>query len=354
MAADAQEKTEEATPRKKQEARRKGTVTKSTDLVGALSLLAIAFISPGVSKALGASMLRALDSRILEAPTEVSYGSILRYAQGFIGPIAAAGAPIILTTLVVGVVANFAQVGFVFSLEPLNPTLDKINPFNGLKRLFSARAGVEGLKALFKFGVFGALAYGAVAADWNQIIGLSWLAPSQSMAVAGTILHTILVRVAIAWLAMAALDYFFQRAQVQKQLRMSRDELKREMKEQEGSPEVKAAQYRKRRQLSKGALAKRVQKADVVVVNPTHFSVAIQYERSTMHAPMVVAKGQDYLALRIREIAAEYQVPIVPSPPLARALYKQCEVGDYVPRDLFAPVAEVLAFVYKTVKGVRG
>jgi len=354
MADDGQEKTEEATPRKRQEARKKGTVAKSVDLVGALSLLTVTFLVPGVSKALGASLLRTFENGVANPPTDLNYSTILGYSGRIMAPSLAAAVPLILAVMVVGVVMNFAQVGFVFSLQPMNPTFDKLNPLNGFKRIFSMRSTVEGMKATFKMMLFGFIAYSCVSADWNKVVGMAWLPPEQGMAIAGSILQTIMMRVSLVWLAMAALDYFFQRHQIEKQLKMSRDELKREMKEQEGSPEVKAAQHRRRRQMAKGALAQRLKNADMVITNPTHYAVAIQYDRSKMHAPMVVAKGQDYLALKIREFATDLKVPIVPNPPLARALYRDCEVGDFVPRELFAPVAEVLAFVMKTVKGVRG
>jgi flagellar biosynthesis protein FlhB len=185
------------------------------------------------------------------------------------------------------------------------------------------------------------------------LVGLGRLGAPQAAAVIGGLAHTVLLRVGIVWLVIAAVDYFFQRKEVDKQLMMTKDELKREMKEQEGSPEVKAAQYRRRRQLAKGSLASKLKSADVVVTNPTHFAVAIAYERSKMHAPMVVAKGQDYLALRIREFAKDLEVPVVENPPLARQLYRTCEVGDPVPRDLFGPVAEVLAYVYQTLRRVK-
>ena len=134
---------------------------------------------------------------------------------------------------------------------------------------------------------------------------------------------------------------------------MTKDELKREMKEQEGSPEIKAAMFHKRRKLLKGGLASRLREAEVIVTNPTHFAVALKYQRSEMHAPMVIAKGQDYLALKIKEIATDLRVPIVENPPLARSLYKKCELGDFIPRESFAAVAEVLAYVYKSVKSAR-
>ena len=239
------------------------------------------------------------------------------------------------------------------SAEGLNPTMDKLNPLPGIKRLFSIKSSFEGFKAVAKMLVFGLIAFNSLKAEWSQLVGLSWLTPAQAATFVGGLTHTILQRIAIVWLIIAVADYIFQKKQIDKQLMMTKDELRREMKEQEGSPEVKQAQYQKRRKLAKGGLGTKLRQADVIVTNPTHFAVAIKYDRSTMYAPMVIAKGQDYLAQRIKQMAKEMNVPTVENKPLARALYKQCEAGDYVPRDLFAPVAEVLAYVYQTMKRVK-
>jgi len=169
----------------------------------------------------------------------------------------------------------------------------------------------------------------------------------------GTLLRSIVIKVAISWLVLAAIDYFFQRKQVDKQLKMTKEEIKQEMKQAETSPELKAAQHRRRRQLSKGRMMQSVKKADVIITNPTHYAIALSYDSDKHTAPVVVGKGVDILAAKIREVAAENRVPIVPNPPLARALYKQCEIGDPVPKDLFQPVAEVLAYVYKTLKRIK-
>jgi flagellar biosynthesis protein FlhB len=261
--------------------------------------------------------------------------------------------PLVLCLMVVGLAVNFAQVGFVLSAEAMKPSWEKVNPFSGFKRLFSARTTFEGVKAVLKLFLFSWIAYAAVMGQWSELANLSYLPPSQAAAKVGAVVHTVLVRIAAVWLVLAVADYIFQRKQLDKQLRMTKDELKREMKEQEGSPEIKAAMFHRRRKLLRGGLAKRMKEADVVVTNPTHFAVALKYKRNEHHAPVVVAKGQDYLALKIREIAGQEDVPIVENPPLARALYKNCEVGDFIPRDMFGAVAEVLAYVYKSVKGAR-
>jgi flagellar biosynthetic protein FlhB len=162
----------------------------------------------------------------------------------------------------------------------------------------------------------------------------------------------IALRIAATWLVVAGIDYFFQRKQVDRQLRMSKEEVRQEMKDAETSPELKMAQARRRR-MNRGRMMEAVKTADAIITNPTHYSVAVKYKPGKDHAPMVVAKGLDLLALKIREIAKEHHIPIVPNPPLARALYKECELGDYVPRELFQGVAEVLAYVYKTIGGMN-
>ncbi|HXH62025.1 MAG TPA: flagellar biosynthesis protein FlhB [Fimbriimonadaceae bacterium] len=349
----AGERTEEATPRRKQDARKKGTVAKSTDLAGAVSLFVAALMLPHAVDGLRVGIFTALNSSILHGVPEMSYGALLRFMSALLVPTMIAIAPMILALMVAGLATNFAQVGFVLSGESLKPTWEKVSPASGFKRLFSARTTFEGLKAVFKLFVFSWVTYAVVASQWSQLNALTFLPPARAAAVIGSVIHTILLRLAGLWLALAIVDYIFQRKQTDKQLRMTKDELKREMKEQEGSPEIKAALFHKRRKLLKGGLATRLSEADVILTNPTHFAVALKYKRNEMHAPMVVAKGQDYLALKMREIGEGLKVPIVENPPLARRLYKQCEVGDFIPRDMFAAVAEVLAYVYKSVKTAR-
>lgn len=259
---------------------------------------------------------------------------------------------LVATAMGIGLATNFGQVGFLLSGEAMNPRLDRLNPIAGFKRIFSFPATFEGLKAVGKSVAFGWLAFSVLAANWNELIHLAWLPPMAAMSAIAGIIRTMAIRIGLAWLALAALDYFFQRKRIDKELRMTKEELKQEMKEMEQSPELKMAIARRRRQLSKRMMSA-VKTADVIVTNPTHYSVAIKYELGKSHAPQVVAKGVDHLAFKIREVAAEANVPIVPNPPLARALYKHCEIGDYVPRDYFQPVAEVLAHVYRTIKKVR-
>jgi flagellar biosynthetic protein FlhB len=262
-------------------------------------------------------------------------------------------AMIVFAAMGVGLVCGFLQVGLVLSPEAMIPTLTKIDPFQGAKRLFSIRSSIEGAKAVAKSLLFGWLVWSSISASWPILANLANTHPYGALQAVGSMLQSIVARVAVAWIVLAAIDYFVQRKQVDKSLRMTKQEVRQEMKEAETSPEFKAARAQKIRRLLRGRMMEAVKTADVVVTNPTHFAVALKYRPGQDHAPTVVAKGQDFLAARIREVAAEARVPLVPNPPLARALYKQCEIGDFVPRELFQAVAEVLAFVYKTVKAVR-
>ena len=348
-----QERTEDATPRRKEEARKRGTVAKSVDVTGALTLLAAGALAPMLVSGVGGSIWGGMHRLWTRPPTTLDAQSAGAAFWAMAMPSMIAGFPLLLCLTGVGVASQFAQVGFTLSAEPMKPTFDKINLFQGFKRVFSIRMLVEGAKALAKMTLFGWLAYSAISADWGKLVTLSSLTPPHAAELVAGILQSILMRVGFVWLIIAGFDYFFQRKNVAKQLKMTKQDLKQEMKDQEGSPEVKGAMARKRQKLLKGGLAKKIRESDVIVTNPTHFAVALKYDRSSMHAPMVIAKGQDYLALKMREIAEAEGVPRVENRALARALYKQCEAGDYVPRDLFNPVAEVLAFVFRTAKKTR-
>ena len=350
---DGQERTEEATPRRRLEARRKGTVTKSVELTNAVVLLGVLIALPLVINKMGAAMITGVNRGLANLPQDANFNSLHSFVFAQLGPVVGAFVPFLAVALFLGLFMNFAQVGFVLSGESMSPSLAKINPFTGFQRLFSLRSNMEGLKALLKSGLFVYLAWTVVQNRWSDLLNLSSLPPLGAVSVVGSILQTILLRVGLAWLALAAFDYWFQRKQTDKQLRMTKDEVKREFREMETSPELKAMMAQRRRKLSKSRVAQAIKEADVVITNPTHFAVALKYDRETMHAPQVLAKGVDYMALRIRQMAADERVPVVPNPPLARQLYKKCDIGDFVPREMFQAVAEVLAYVYATLKKVK-
>ena len=348
----AAEKTEEATHRRRLQARRKGTVARSSDLNGAIVLCALMLIFPYALGLIGSGFIQGFRTSLSGLTTDGSMSGFSRAFATALQPCMLGFVILVGTAMVIGVASNFAQVGFVMSGEALSPNLSKLNPLEGLKRIFSFRATFEGAKAVAKSSVFGLLAFSAVRASWQRMFGLSWLQPQQSLMAIADIARTVSIRIAVAWLVLAGIDYFFQRKQTNKQLRMTKDEVKQEMKEMEQSPELRMAMAQRRRKLQRRMMAA-VKEADAIITNPTHYAIAVKYDLGKQHAPMVVAKGADLMAARIREEAAKYRVPIVPNPPLARALFKVCEVGDFIPREYFQAVAEVLAYVYKTLKRVR-
>lgn len=353
MSEQGQEKTEDPTERRKSEARKKGTVAKSQDLVGAMVFIALLLAMPSVMDRAGQGLIQSIHGSFTVLPTDVSSASMYKAWIASAGPMLPALGLLVAVAMVSGTVMNLAQVGFHLSGEALKPSFAKLNPVNGLKRILSRVGVFEAGKSSAKLTIFAWITWVCLQSQWGEIENAWQLTPYGLMMLIGGVLKNILVKIAMAWLTMAALDYFFQRKQVDQQLKMTKQEVRQEMKDSETSAEVRQAMDQRRRKLSKQRTAQAVKTADVIITNPTHFAIAIKYEPGKSHAPQVVAKGVDLLALKIRELAKEAKIPIVENKPLARALYKECEVGDFVPRELFQPVAEVLAYVYRTLKKVR-
>jgi flagellar biosynthetic protein FlhB len=256
--------------------------------------------------------------------------------------------PVLAALMVVGVIANVAQVGFLFTTEPLQPKFSKLNPLSGIKRVMMSRHSfVEMVKGVFKVAIVAVVAYVAmndVVADSLALADGDALAILEFMAKASV---TIGLKVGLAFFVLAAGDYAFQRFEYEKSLRMTKEEVKEEAKQSEGDPLIKGRIRSIQRQIAYRRMMQDVPKADVVVTNPTHYAVAIKYEMRKMGAPKVVAKGVDLIAQRIKEIAAEHSVPIVEDKPLAQMLYRTVEIGDQIPEKLFQAVAQVLAYVYR-------
>ncbi len=350
MAEGAGERTEKPTDKRMREARKRGQIPRSQDLVGAASVLVLVMVLPGALSRGSEALVRGIGASMRSASLEPTDGNVLRAAGAVAAPVAAPFLLLAGAAMGAGLAANLAQVGLNLSPEGLIPKFARIDPFQGVKRVLGKQGLFECAKALFKSLVFAGLAASVLSAHWGEILMLGALPVGAAMGVVGNVAHAMLVRLGMAWLVLAAADYAFQRKRTMSELMMTKEEVRQEMKEAETNPELKAARMRRARALSKSRTASAVRTADVIVTNPTHYAVAIKYEGDKSHAPVVVAKGTDHLAARIREIAAEAKVPVVPNPPLARALYRQCEIGDFVPRDLFAPVAEILAYVYRTLK----
>ncbi len=344
----AEERTERATPRRREEARRRGQVARSSELNSALVLLGtflfLRYFAPWAAE----RFLGFAGSLLGELPRgELGAGFVARLGGELLSAFCWTCLPVLVVAFGSGLFANCIQVGFLFTGYPLSPRLDRINPVAGFQRLFSRRALLELLKALAKLGVVGYLTYGLVRKHLDLFPRLLDMSVAESVRCLAVLTSDLVLRIGVLLLFLAVLDYAFQYWEHERALRMTRQELKEELRQYEGDPHVRARLRRRQRQRALSRMIQQVPKADVVITNPVHYAVALKYEPEKMAAPVVVAKGADHLALRIKEVAARHGVSIYEDPPLAQALYWGVEVGQEIPRALYEAVARVLAFVYR-------
>jgi flagellar biosynthetic protein FlhB len=350
----ANDKTEKATPKKKDDARKKGQVAKSADINGAAILLAgLIALSAAGPKAMEQMKLAMTQVIQLMSHPEVvdtrGVGTLFMLVGQHIG---LAILPIVGTCFVAGLVAATAQVGLKPTPNAIKPDFKKLNPAAGLKNLFNPQhLAFETGKNLFKTAIVGAIAAMAVFPKLDEMAAMVGTPPQQLIPLVASMVMTIATRAAIAYLLIAAIDYAYQKHKHNKGLKMDKEEVKQEFKQQGLPAEIKSAQKRRAMELSRARMMDAVPTADVIVTNPTHYSVALKYE-SGSSAPIVVAKGVDSLAFKIREAAKDAGVMIVPDPPLARTLYANVEIGRQIPEEMFHAVAQLLAYVYR-VAGAR-
>ncbi len=344
----AGEKTERATPQRRREARKQGNIPKSPDLTSAVALLAVLlalkWFGPHIWESwtgMLQSQLSNLNSRDL-TPEDLQ-GLAIQSTWQFLRMLA----PIVGVALAVGLAVAFAQVGPVFVPRNLVPNLQRIQPIAGLKRILSLRTLAEAVKSALKLGTVGVIAYLATNKLAQQLDPLVRTDVASLPSVVGGMVFQLAIQIGVALLILAVLDYLFQRYEYEKSIRMSREEIKEEFKRQEGDPQIKSRIRQRGRALAMRRMMQEVPKADVVITNPTHFAVALRYSASEMSAPMVVAKGADEVAWRIRKIAEQHRVPCVENRPLAQSLYRTVDVGQVIPVELYQAVAEVLAYVYR-------
>lgn len=348
----SEEKTEKATPKKKQDARKKGQVPVSKELNASFSLL-MAFVAIDFLKGYMGTHMMNIMAVISNSASHESLDTIF-YEQGiyeFLGyifqEILLISIPILVIVMISGTLVSFAQVGSLFSLDPIKPKFSKINPLKGMKNLFSMRSIVEFAKSVLKSAIMLAIAFDYVNKQIPTMISTFDLNPINILAVMWDIVFNIGIRCSLVLFVIAIFDYAYKRWQNEKDLRMSKKEIKDEYKEMEGDPQLKAKIKEKQREFAMSRMMQEVPSADVVITNPTHFAVAIRYESGVSEAPMVIAKGQDLIAKNIKRIAGENEVPIVENKPLARTLFATVEVGEPISPELYEAVAEVLAYVYK-------
>ncbi|HEY9856702.1 MAG TPA: flagellar biosynthesis protein FlhB [Stenomitos sp.] len=351
MAEDKEQKTEAPSSRRISEARKKGNIPRSMDVSSAVVLLASAFLLLWLWRSLVDTLQARMVVSFTNLPTgDLTIESLRHLALDLTREGALALAPFMLTLLLIGIVTNGVQTRFNFSTEALKPSFAKLNPVNGLKRIFSMRGLVETLKGILKIVVVGYFSYQVIHGRYEQIVTALQMDRLELGKVLADTAWTIAWQSAFALLIIGLLDYAYQRWDWWSNLKMTKQEVKDEHKQQEGSPEVKAEIKKRQRKASLRRMMADVPKANVVVTNPTHYAVAIQYDREHMEVPVVVAKGADLVAKRIRDIAREHNVPMIENKPVAQALYRQVEVGDEIPPDMYAVIAEILVAVSRADK----
>ena len=345
-------RTQRATPRRRLKAREKGQVAVSRELPGALAFLSVVLLLHGRGAA-WISRWRDMMARFLKI---AAHGELSSHAPVF----AWSGyetirwvAPAVLLGWGVAVASLAAQTGFLFAPEAFKPNWGRLNPVQNIGRLFSAAGLSRLLKSLLPFGAILALAGGVIAREWNNILHASQIGLRPALDWLGEMFFEISWKSGFVLLAWAGVDYGLQRFGYERSIRMSRQELREEVRDTEGSPAIKTRLRKRRRELWRKWRMKDLARATVVVTNPDEFAVALEYNPKIMPAPVVIAKGRDLLAQKIKKEARWLEVPIVENPPLARALYAAANVGEMIPAKLYTAVAELLAFIYRARTRVR-
>lgn len=347
----ADDKSEQPTPKKLRDARKKGQVMHSKDLssafIFAVAVLVLLKSGPQMSENLKAFMKMSFESAVAQ-PWNGAELERLRI-EGF-KTFAIVLAPLLGGVFAAALAINFLQSGAIFTLDPLKPTFNKLNPLEGFKRMFSMKGIVQLVKSTVILIAVFFLAYQVVKSSLRPILLTSGADLLKSFDFAQGIVSTLLMRTVIFMVIVGGGDFMYQRWQFNKDMMMSKEEVKNEYKEQEGDPHYKSKRKQMHKELAMGNMLKNARKADVVIVNPTHYAVAIKYDKKERGAPVVVAKGERVMAEKIREIAKEEGIPVMRNVGLAQALMK-VEVDDIIPEDLYETVAEVLNWVYKLKKG---
>lgn len=345
-----QEKTEEATPKRRAEAREKGQVAKSSEINSAVIILFAFFtlkiVGPYIYEEL-IGLFRIVYSQFSTADFTINFIYTLFITLSII--FAKTAFPVMVSILVISLFINFIQVGFSFTLEPLMPNFDRINPISGLGRLFSKRSLVELVKSILKIVIIGYFIYRFLSKEVMDVPKLITADPVDSLHTVAAMTFDLTLNIGTVMLILAGFDYFYQLWEHNQSIKMSKEEVKQEYKQTEGNPQIKGKIKERQRAMAMQRMMQEVPQANVIVTNPTHFAVALKYQTG-MSAPTVIAKGQDLIARRIREIALENRVAIVENKLLARSLYAAVDIGDQVPPELYQAVAEVLAYVFRLKK----
>lgn len=347
MADGGQEKTEQPTAHKLSEARKEGNVFQSRDIV-TLAVVGGTFFALN-------RMIRTIGQRlgtfliwILSSVGETGTSPLNRIVvQQFLLTGAICTLPILLTALGLGIIAHGAQTRFLFAMKLVRPKFSRLNPLQGIRRLFSLRNLMETLKNILKVVILFAMGYSVIRDSLSDIARMPDMAPAAAAEALWSMICGLVARICLAFAAIAAVDYMYQRYQYRKDMMMTKQEVKEEFKMLEGNPEIKGRIRRIQREMSQRRMMQEVPKADVVIRNPTHVAVALKYDTKYASAPYVVAKGLDHIALKIAETAEQNSVPQIENKPLARGLYRDVEIGQPISQEYFGAVAEILVMIYR-------
>ncbi len=344
----AGEKTEKATPKKRQDSRKKGQVVKSQDVNTAILLFMMFILFFVMGGYLKERLMVIYEKGFVEY---IQWNVTADTVQSMFVQYTIDGVMVLLPVMIVAVIAglasNFLQIGFLFTTEPLKFNLGKLNPIKGAKKIFSARALVELLKSLLKITVIGSITFTVIWMNKDQMMIMSLKGLDSALAFFGQMTITMGIAASIGLLIISVIDYIYQKYDHEKNIRMSKQDIKDEHKNMEGDPQIKSKVKERQRQMANSRMMSEVPDADVVITNPTHYSIAIKYDENKYDAPYVVAKGVDYIAFKIREVAKHHDIPMVENRSLARSIYAKVEIGEVIHEDFYQAVAEVLAYVYR-------
>jgi flagellar biosynthesis protein FlhB len=350
MAGDMEhgDKTEQPSDRRRQEIRERGNVAKSVDLNAAASVLATTAVFYFVGEDLAIGMLNVMKSSLsVTTSGEFELADFMRRAWELSYGAGEALAPALGLLVVSAIAVNLMQVGFLLTTEPLQPNFGRLNPISGFQRILSLQGAVRLTGSLLKLGVLVSIVVGFLWARMPSVLGAMELETLGLARLMGSWLTTLAFQLGIGLVSLALLDYGFQFWKFEQEIKMTKQEVRDEMKQMEGDPHIRQRRREAHRKLANARQVMQAKTADAIITNPTEIAVAIKYDASKMDAPIVVAKGKDFLAARIRQIAAEHRIPIIEKKPLAQALYKTVKVGQAIPVELYEAVAEILAYVYR-------
>ncbi|MDR2166425.1 MAG: flagellar biosynthesis protein FlhB [Clostridiales bacterium] len=351
----ASEKTEPATPKKREKAREEGQVAQSQEIGTAIlfiaAFIALRVFAPGMLERLS-GMMTLNFVLIGDATDMMNLERISRHIWEMFGQIILLVLPLAAVVVLLGILSGILQVGWKPTVKPLKPKFSKLSPLKGIKKIFGARMFMELFKAVAKFTIILLVVFWVIASEVEILLTLFQRDLWAAIGFVANLWVTVGITVGIFYLFVAAADYAFNRRKHEKELRMTKQEVKDEFKQTEGDPLVKSRIRQKMRETSMRRMMQEVPGADVVITNPTHYAVALRYDRMSLSAPKVIAKGADNLAHKIRDLAREHEVVIVEDKPLARTLYSVVDIGDEIPAELWQAVAEILAYVY-SVKNVQ-